>query len=160
MNNNILENITFRKLNENDKELFVNLRIIFLEDRFKLDGNEKEEIKNNLKIYFDKHICKNDFIGIIGEYNGKIVSVAYLIIYDKPANLNNLYGKVGTLINVYTFPEYRKKGIAKRLVENIINEAKNNGIKYFDLLASESGYKIYENIGFKESIDKFMYLKI
>jgi len=34
------------------------------------------------------------------------------------------------------------------------------GIKYFDLCASEMGYNIYENMGFKESKDKFMYLRI
>jgi len=160
MNNNILENISFRKLNENDKELFVNLRIVFLTDRFNINENEKNEIINNLNHYFDEHINKNDFIGLIGEYDGNIVSVAYLIIYDKPANLNNLKGKVGTIINVYTYPEYRKKGIAKIICEKIIDEAKNIGIKYFDLLASEMGYNIYESIGFKESNDKFMYYKI
>jgi ribosomal protein S18 acetylase RimI-like enzyme len=160
MDKNILKNITFRKLNKNDMDLFINLRIVFLEDRFSLKEDEKIKITNNLQIYFKEHICKNDFIGIIGEYDGNIISVAYMAIYDKPSNLNNLYGKIGTIMNVYTYPEYRKKGIAKKMVENIMDEAKNNGIKYFDLMASESGYKIYENIGFKESNDKFMFLKM
>jgi len=160
MDNEILDKIIYRQLNENDKELFIKLRITFLTDRFDLNQNEKIEIVNNLNIYFDEHIKKNDFIGLIGEYNGNIVSTAFLIIYDKPSNLNNLYGKVGTIINVYTYPEYRKRGIAKKLVKEIIKKGKNNGIKYFDLLASEEGFNIYKNIGFKESKDKFMYYKI
>jgi len=112
MENNILDKISFRKLNENDRELFVNLRIVFLTDRFSINENEKIEIIKNLNHYFNEHISKNDFIGMVGEYNGNIITTAYLIIYNKPANLNNLMGKVGTIINVYTYPEYRKKGLA------------------------------------------------
>jgi ribosomal protein S18 acetylase RimI-like enzyme len=160
MCNLLLDKIIFRKMNENDKELFINLRFVFLMDRYSLDKNEKIEIENSLKIYFDEHINKNDFIGIVGEYNGNVVSTAYLIIYNKPATLSNLYGKVGTLVNVYTYPEYRKKGIAKKLIKEIINEGKNQGIKYFDLFASEEGYNIYKELGFKDIKDVGMYLKI
>ena len=40
MENNLLEKIIFRKLNENDKELFVNLRISFIMDCFNKNINE------------------------------------------------------------------------------------------------------------------------
>jgi len=110
MENTVEKNIVFRKLNENDKDLFVNLRLIFLMDCFdEINETDKEQIEKNLKIYFDEHINKNDFIGMIGEYNGNVVTVAYLIILDYPANPNLKNGKAGTLLNVYTFPEYRKK---------------------------------------------------
>ena len=162
MNNIIKENVVFRKLNENDRDLFVNLRIKFLMDCFndKINNTDKKQIENNLYIYFDEHISKNDFIGIVGEYNGNIVSTVYLIILDYPANPNLINGKVGKLLNVYTFPEYRKKGIAKLLLEEIIKEAKSLGINRINLNATEAGYNLYKKLGFKEETDKPMELNL
>jgi len=63
-------------------------------------------------------------------------------------------------LNVYTFPEYRKKGIAKKLIEEIIKEAKLFGVDRIDLKATEAGYNLYKKIGFREDKDKSMGLKI
>jgi len=160
MNNSIEKNIVFRKLNENDKELFINLRMAYLMDCYDICETDKKQIENNLKIYFDDHINKNDFIGIIGEYDNKIISVAYLIITEKPPNKNFINGKTGTLMNVYTYPEYRKNGIAKKLIGEIIKEAKTKEINYIDLMATEAGYNLYKKLGFNDSKDKSMNLKI
>ena len=163
MENNLLENIIFRKLNENDKELFVNLRISFIMDCFNKNINEidKKEIENSLNSYFIKHIRQNDFIGIVGEYNGNIVSVIYLIIEDYPANPNLINGKKGTILNVFTFPEYRKKRIAKKILSEIIKEAKLNGIKSIELKATNDGYELYKGVGFIDDNDyKNMILKL
>jgi len=160
MDNFNKENIVLRRINKNDRELFVGLRLIFLMDCFDaINDTDKNDIENNLKSYFDRHIDKNDFIGIVGEYNGNVVSAAYLIILDYPANPNLIDGKVGTLLNVYTFPEYRRKGIAKNLIEEIIKEAKLIGINRIDLKATEAGYNLYKKMGFKEDKDKSMGLK-
>jgi ribosomal protein S18 acetylase RimI-like enzyme len=70
-------------------------------------------------------------------------------------------GKAGTLLNVYTFPEYRRKGIAKRLLEEIIKEAKLIGIDSIDLKATEDGYNLYKKLGFKDDDNyKGMILKM
>jgi hypothetical protein len=82
----ILENIIFRKLSKNDKELFIQLRFIYLNEEYDLNETEKDQLKNNLNLYFEKYIIENNFIGIIGEYNGKIILVAYLAISEKPPN--------------------------------------------------------------------------
>ena len=156
----IEKNIFFRKLIETDKKLFVNLRMAYLTEEYKMSEIEKRQIENNLESYFDEHILKNDFIGIIFEYNGKIISVAYLILSEKPSNPNFINGKTGTLMNVYTYPEYRKKGIATKLIMEIIKEAKNINVKIINLEATNAGIKLYKKIGFKESEYRSMSIKI
>jgi GNAT superfamily N-acetyltransferase len=156
----IEKNVFFRKLIETDKKLFVNLRMAYLTEEYKIGEIEKKQIENNLESYFDEHILKNDFIGIICEYNGKIISAAYLILSEKPPNPNFINGKTGTLMNVYTYPEYRKKGIAAKLIMEIIKEAKNINVKIINLEATNAGIKLYEKIGFKESEYKSMSIKI
>jgi len=154
------ENIVLKKLNENDMDLFINLRMDFFLDYYTIDETEKIQIENNLKKYFNEHINKDDFIGMYAEYNGKIASVAYMIISEKPANPNYIDGKTGTLMNVFTYPEYRRKGLAKRLVNEIIKEAKEKGVGFIHLMATEAGYNLYKHLGFNDSKDKGMWLKI
>jgi len=152
--------MTFRKLNENDRDLFITLRMDFFLDYYDLSETEKKQIEDNLKKYFTEHINKDDFIGMIAECNGNIASVVYLIITEKPANPNFIDGKTGTIMNVFTYPEYRKKGIAKKLIKEIIKEAKEKGVGYVDLMATEAGYSLYKKLGFNDSKDKGMWIKI
>ena len=149
MENLILKNTEFRKLTKDDIELFVTLRLTYIMETFdNFNELEIDSLKFNLKKYFFEHIEQNDFVGIIGVYNKKIISVAYLIINDFPPNPNIMTGKTGTLLNVYTLFEYRKKGIAKKLLEKIISEAKRIGLNSLELKATNDGYNLYKSIGF------------
>jgi len=160
MDNLTDENIVLRKLNENDRDLFIKLRIDFFMDYFDLDETEKRKIENNLRVYFDEHINKGDFVGLVAEYNGNTASSVYLVITDKPANPHFMEGKTGTLLNVFTYPDYRKKGLAQKLIMEILKEAREKGVGYIDLLATDAGYPLYKKLGFNESKDKSMWLKL
>jgi GNAT superfamily N-acetyltransferase len=156
-----LNKLTYRKMDKNDRDLFIKLRLDFLiEVNDELDEKLKEEIINSLGLYYIKHIPENKFIGIICEYDKKAISTAFLAINEKPANLNFPNGKAGTLLNVYTYPEYRKNGISTKLIEIIIEEAKKLDITEIDLLSREAGENIYVKYGFKESNLKYMKLKL
>jgi predicted GNAT family acetyltransferase len=157
---NDIENLNFRKLDNNDLDIFIKLRFKFLLNEYNIDEMEKDEIENNLRKYFAKNIMTNNFIGIICESGNKIISVAYLHISERIPNQNFINGKIGTLMNVYTFPEYRNRGIATELIKMIIEEAKVENVKMVELAATEAGEKIYKKIGFKESKHKNMRLKL
>jgi N-acetylglutamate synthase-like GNAT family acetyltransferase len=158
INNN---NLTYRKLCHNDMDLFIKLRLDFINEFHKdVDEMEKDKIKTSLKNYFERHIKNNDFIGIICENNEKIISVAYLIIDEWPANRTFINGKIGTLLNVYTYPEYRKNGIGTNVLKKIIEEAKKQNVSIINLLATKDGENVYKKIGFIETEDKSMRLKL
>ena len=162
MKNSISDKIFLRKLNKEDKIIFINLRMTYIKETFENVNNLNEmEIENNLEQYFNEHIDKGDFIGLIGNYNENIVSVAFLVIKYFPPNPSMMNGKTGTIFNVYTFPEYRNKGIAKRIVQELINEAKLLDIKSIDLKSTEDGYNLYKNLGFLDDNNyKNMILKL
>ena len=155
------KNLVYRKLCPNDMELFVKLRLDFITEFHKdVDKTEKEKIEKSLRDYFERHIGINDFIGIICECNGKVVSAAYLIIGEWPANRDFINGKIGTLLNVYTYPEYRKNGIGTNVTRRIIEEAKKQNVSIINLLATEDGKNVYKKTGFMETEDKSMRLKL
>ena len=138
-----------RKANLDDIELLIQLRIDYLtEDAGNLTQEESFAVKKQLRKYFLKAISNNSFIGILAEIDGAVVSAAFLVISERPANPAFITGITGTLLNVITYPEYRRKGIATKIIEKIIDESKKEGVSSIDLMATEDGKTLYEKMGF------------
>jgi predicted GNAT family N-acyltransferase len=153
--------LIYRKLTQDDIDLFVKLRLDFLSDINKeMTEKYREIMTDSLKQYYLKHFVKNEFIGIICEYNSNIISTAFLAISEKPANFHFINGKIGTLLNVFTYPEYRKNGISTNIMKMVLEESKKQNISEIELLATEDGEKIYKKFGFSESDNKYMKLRL
>ena len=60
-------------------------------------------------------------------------------------------GKRAHLMNVYTNSNYRRQGIARRMVTMLIDDAWGKGATEISLDATESGRPLYESLGFKDS---------
>ncbi|HEY1239859.1 MAG TPA: GNAT family N-acetyltransferase [Bryobacteraceae bacterium] len=54
----------------------------------------------------------------------------------------------GYLLNVYTEPEYRRRGLARRLVAITLDCCRERGITIATLHASDDGRPLYESLGF------------
>jgi N-acetylglutamate synthase-like GNAT family acetyltransferase len=91
-----------------------------------------------------------DFHAYIAENEGEIIASVFLVIQELPANTNFITGKIGNILNVYTRPEYRMKGIAKQLLNNMIGEARTKNLSYLELLATDEGYPVYKKLGFAD----------
>ncbi|MGG0288901.1 GNAT family N-acetyltransferase [Peribacillus butanolivorans] len=52
------------------------------------------------------------------------------------------------ILNMYTIPEYRGKGLAKRMLKKCIDESRNSGVKRVWLHASKDGKHLYKKMGF------------
>jgi len=153
LNNNLGGvNMLLRKATLDDIEILIRLRLDYLtEDRGQLTQAEEIAVKQQLKKYFLQHIPNNTFIGIFAEINGTIVSTAYLSITEKPANPAFITGITGTLLNVLTYPEYRRRGIATKVITEVIEEARKVGVAHINLSATADGKYLYEKMGFTES---------
>lgn len=59
----------------------------------------------------------------------------------------------GYIINVYTEPRYRRLGLARRLMEILLDWCRQEGIAMAALNASDEGRPLYESLGFKATND-------
>lgn len=118
-------NIIFDEASKDDIKELVRLRIAYMIDDFGgVSDHERECMEKQLPDYFNRKLG-NELIAFIAKDDNQIVSVAYLHIIEMPANsilLNGLYGEV---LNVYTEPEYRGKGLCTQLIKNLIEYGKN-----------------------------------
>ena len=84
-------------------------------------------------------------------YSGtEIVGCGGVCVYDEMPSPDNLGGKCAYLMNIYTRQEYRHHGIATRVVEHLIAEAKARSIDKIYLETSADGERMYRKLGFKD----------
>ncbi|WP_051540356.1 GNAT family N-acetyltransferase [Ruminococcus sp. FC2018] len=135
------------------------LRIAYLtEDHGNLTEEEKERITSSLPDYYKKHL-NNDLFVYICRTDSEIVSCCFLLVTEKPANPDFLNGKTGTILNVYTKPEHRHKGYAKKLMEMMLDDARMMELDFVELKATEDGYGLYKKVGFKDAASKYHNMK-
>jgi len=52
------------------------------------------------------------------------------------------------VVNMFTEPEYQRRGLARRLVQEMIDWCRGQGMRYLYLHASDAGRSLYESVGF------------
>ncbi|MBA3762926.1 MAG: GNAT family N-acetyltransferase [Chthoniobacterales bacterium] len=57
-------------------------------------------------------------------------------------------GRLGTVLNVFTEPEWRRRGVAGLLMQRIINWSRDAGLDGLTLHAADAGRTLYEKLGF------------
>jgi len=57
-------------------------------------------------------------------------------------------GVQGVVLNVYTEPTWRRRGLAALLMQHVLNWAEANGVKSLVLHASHDARPLYERLGF------------
>ena len=148
-----------RQANETDIPELINKRIAYLsEDYNGLTIEQTDTITAQLPDYFKRHL-NHDLFAYVCEDNAFIVSTVFLLITEKPANPSFLTGLTGTILNVYTLPQYRKKGIAGDLMKMAMQDAKCRGLSYLELKATETGCSLYRELGFVPDKSKYISMK-
>jgi ribosomal protein S18 acetylase RimI-like enzyme len=142
--------IVYRRATIDDIPILVEHRAQFINELCSHpEDGETAVVRKSLLEYFIKTIPSDEFIAWVAEYDGKIIATSGMVVWQKPATYGGVEsGKLGYLLNFYTIPEARRKGIATRLLSELIKEAKSTGLKYLHLHASKDGISIYKKAGF------------
>jgi ribosomal protein S18 acetylase RimI-like enzyme len=146
------ERIVYRPATINDVSALVDYRVRFLNELLNHPEDDATKVlRKSLVEYFTRAIPSRDFIAWVAEYDGKIIATSGMVVWQKPAIYGGVEsGKLGYLLNFYTIPEARGRGIATRLLNELLREAKSSGLKYLHLHASKDGISIYRKAGFME----------
>ena len=140
-----------RKTVKEDIDLLIKIRMDYLfAEKGVSSPEEMDDIKKKLEEYFTKHLNKG-FIAIIAEDENEVLATAFMSIVERPPLIAFSSYLVGTVYNVFTYPQYRGKGIATKVMTELLSEAKLLGVAAADLMATEKGKPLYEKLGFGAS---------
>ena len=84
---------------------------------------------------------------------------AGMSLAEKPPYFSNPAGRIGLLSGMYTLPEYRRRGIGRRLLGRVVDEARAWGCGAVQITASDMGVLLYADFGFVKN-GNFMQLKL
>ena len=138
-----------------DVDALVELRLAYLsEDHGHLDEADVEVITRDLPGYFHEHLDK-DLFAYVARNDQAIVSCALLLVVSKPMSPSFINGRTGTVFNVYTRPESRRRGCARKVMSALLADAQAMGLSVVDLKATEDGYPLYQSLGFVDDTSPY-----
>jgi GNAT superfamily N-acetyltransferase len=146
--------VNIRKATLKDIETLIQARIDYLNDETNSHDNfDTDGLRSKLREYFNKWIPSNGLVAFVAEEADEICATAFLSIIERIPKKAASANLVGIVYNVYTYPRYRKKGIATKVMSALLEEAKALGLACIDLLATDAGKPLYEKLGFGRITD-------
>ena len=144
-----MNKIIYRKTTKADMKILMKLRLEMLREVNGLSGEYEyaENFISESRRYFESGE-QTTVIASDGETLVGCASLSYTWIMP---TFSHPTGNRAHLMNVYTRADYRRRGISKKMVEILIDEAKENGVTEISLDATEMGRPLYESLGFKAS---------
>lgn len=109
------------------------------------DESEFEGEFTRLSEEFFEHGDQTTVLAFDGERAVGCATICYITVMptaDHPS------GKRAHIMNVYTNAEYRRRGIARQIVTMLLGEARERGVTYVSLDATENGRPLYTSLGF------------
>ncbi|MBP3271609.1 MAG: GNAT family N-acetyltransferase [Ruminococcus sp.] len=149
----------FDKAITDDIDDLVKLRTAYLtEDYGEIPEESMAVIAEKLPDHFRRHLNKDLFAFVCRDKDG-IVGCCFLYVMEKPPNPSFINGKTGTVLNVYTLPQFRRKGIAGRLMKMLISASEEMGLDFVELKATDEGYSLYSTLDFEDTVSKYHNMK-
>ena len=137
--------IEYRRLEKKDLDEFIKIRINQLREE---GATEDFDLKPALVDYYDRHMADGTFVSYVAVDGDKIVGTSGMSFVEKPPYFGCPSGKLGLLSSMYTDNNYRRQGIAKKLLSMVVDEARAYGCGVVQITASDMGVLLYSDFGF------------
>lgn len=143
--------ITYRLATVDDVDALADLRWL-------METERHPEIPANRDAYFaaarasiQGEIERGSYIVFLAESGEEAIACAILIWWPMLPTLTDFHRARGYVSSVYTKPEYRRQGIARTLMENLMARSRAMRMSRLVLNASAMGRPLYLDLGFVPS---------
>ena len=143
--------VEIRIATNDDIELLMSSRLEMLKvvNNLPADYEYSEEIVRESRDYF----LNGDHITVLAIDGGEVIGCASMSFMWIMPTFSHPTGKRAHLMNVYTRSEYRRQGIARKMVQMLIDETWKRGATEISLDATTMGRPLYESLGFTNSTE-------
>lgn len=143
--------IEFKIATNDDIELLMSSRLEMLKvvNDLPADYVYSDEIVNESRDYF----LNGDQVTVLALDGDIVAGCASMSFMRIMPTFSHPTGKRAHLMNVYTRSEYRRQGIARKMVNMLIDETWKRGATEISLDATKMGRPLYESLGFTNSTE-------
>lgn len=141
--------VIYKKATPDDIDILVSTRIEVLRSANLLDeSSDMSNVRNESYNYYKNALSNNTHTAFLVFDNERIIGTGGVSYYQVMPTYHNPTGKKAYIMNMYTSPDYRRKGIAYKTLDLLIEDAKSRGITEITLEATKMGRPLYEKYGF------------
>ena len=150
---------TIRRAGVEDLEQIVALRMAMLREMRPEAPVSDAEVEELTRRYLAEKLPAGEFLVWFAEEEGRVVGTSGLVFSHRPPTLTCTSELHAYVLNMYTLPEWRGRGVATMLLEHMIEYVKTTPARRIALHATEMGRPIYERLRFVPS-DAYMVLAV
>ncbi len=141
--------LTYKSATIEDIDTVTKLRTDFLRLANNFDKDtDMSNVSKHIREFYLNSFNENNHKAYLVYDNNRIIAHGDVSFYKVMPTCHNPSGKKAYIMNLYTYPEYRRKGIASKLLDLIVKEVKSREIKIITLEATDMGRPLYEKHGF------------
>lgn len=147
--------IEYRKATINDLAVLTETRIEVLRAANRLKDNvDMSEVRRQSEEYYISALNNDTHVAYLVYDEEKIIGTGGISYFQVMPTYRNPTGRKAYIMNMYTNPEYRRKGIALKTLDLLVEDAKAKGITAISLEATDMGKSLYEKYGFVKMNDE------
>ena len=151
----MLEKFEYKRAMLEDIEELVRTRILVLRAANKLsDDVDMSLVEQETCAYYKRALETGEHIAYLVYDNGTFIGAGGVSFYQVMPTYHNPSGKKAYIMNMYTAPEYRRRGIAFHTLDLLVKAAKEQGVSQIALEATDMGQPLYEKYGFVKMEDE------
>ena len=142
-------NFTYKIATIKDLDVLTKTRVEVLRAANKLDeAVDMTQVETESRDYYKKALADGSHVAVLVYDGERFVGAGGVSFYTVMPTYHNTSGKKAYIMNMYTKPEYRRKGIAYQTLDILVDACKKRNITHITLEATEIGRSLYEKYGF------------
>lgn len=141
--------LIYKRATLEDINTLVETRIEVLRAANKLCADtDMGDVERQSYLYYQKALSDGSHIAYLVFDESGCIGTGGVSFFQVMPTYHNPSGKKAYIMNMYTNPKYRRKGIAYKTLDMLIKEIKSKGISSISLEATDMGRPLYEKYGF------------
>lgn len=137
-----------RRATAADAQIITQQRVRMFADAQIADEQVTAPMVGTFRPWLEAKLNDGSYRGWLVELDGRIAGGAGLWLMEFPPGWIDENPLRAYLLNFYVAPELRRRGLARKLLELAMEEARSTGVKVITLAASKYGRPLYESYGF------------
>jgi GNAT superfamily N-acetyltransferase len=149
---NSTDNFQIRLAIPDDAVIIARQRAAMFYDMGSVCESERKQIAAEAIVEIQQMIRRGDYYGWLVEGDDMMVAGGGVILRQllpRPGSLQG--GEEAYILNVYVHPQYRRRGLARRLIQAILLWCEQRQCARVALHASEAGEPLYTSLGFERT---------
>jgi GNAT superfamily N-acetyltransferase len=148
-----VKGLSIRRATAADASVLARHRADMFRDMGQLSDDLRDTLVEAARAYFAAAVPDGRYVAWLAEAEGKIVAGAGLQLREllprpEPSGTRLVRGPQGLILNVFTEPAWRRRGVAAALMRELLRWCRASGIESVVLHASADGRPLYEKLGF------------